>query len=69
MLINRHLEDAIDKLQETLAATEADGLPLYQEPPFPTAESERSGLFDWAAVYSGQDPGTASTEPNLLCLD
>ncbi|KIH88110.1 glycosyltransferase family [Sporothrix brasiliensis 5110] len=63
------LDDAVAELQETLAATQAEGLPPYQEPPFPTAEAERSGLFDWAAVYAGQDPCTASTEPNLLRLD
>lgn len=69
MLTNRHLEDAVAQLQETQAATQAEGLPPYQEPPFPTVEDERSGLFDWAAVYAGQYPGTASTEPNLLRLD
>ncbi|KAL1903263.1 N-acetylglucosaminyldiphosphodolichol N-acetylglucosaminyltransferase catalytic subunit alg13 [Sporothrix stenoceras] len=64
-----HLSDAIELLQETLAETQSEGLPPYQEPAFPTAEGERSGLFDWAAIYAGQDAGTTSTEPSLLHLD
>lgn len=61
-------------LQDRLAATAAAVPPAedvapYEEPPFPTAEDERCGLFDWAAIYAGQDPGATWTEPNALRLD
>ncbi|CAK7206070.1 N-acetylglucosaminyldiphosphodolichol N-acetylglucosaminyltransferase catalytic subunit alg13 [Sporothrix eucalyptigena] len=64
-----HLEDALAELQTKDAETQAEGLPPYQEPPFPTAEDERCGLFDYAAIYAAQDPGTTTTEPTLLSLD
>ncbi|CAK7214021.1 N-acetylglucosaminyldiphosphodolichol N-acetylglucosaminyltransferase catalytic subunit alg13 [Sporothrix bragantina] len=65
-----HLEDALAELQTREAEAQAEGLPPYQEPPFPTAESERCGLFDWAAMYAaGGELGMATTEPNLLRLD
>ncbi|CAK7262971.1 N-acetylglucosaminyldiphosphodolichol N-acetylglucosaminyltransferase catalytic subunit alg13 [Sporothrix epigloea] len=65
-----HLEDALANLLTRQAQEHADGLPPYQEPTFPIAESERCGLFDWAALYAvGGEPGSMAADPNLLRLD
>ncbi|CAK7240134.1 MAG: N-acetylglucosaminyldiphosphodolichol N-acetylglucosaminyltransferase catalytic subunit alg13 [Sporothrix thermara] len=65
-----HLEDALAELQASEAESQAQGLPPYQETPFPTAEGERCGLFDWAAMYAaGIESGLTTSEPGLLQLD
>ncbi|CAK7213314.1 N-acetylglucosaminyldiphosphodolichol N-acetylglucosaminyltransferase catalytic subunit alg13 [Sporothrix curviconia] len=65
-----HLEDALKELQTREEEAQTQDLPPYQEPPFPTAESERCGLFDWAAMYAvGGEPGMTTAEPSLLRLD
>ncbi|CAK7263536.1 N-acetylglucosaminyldiphosphodolichol N-acetylglucosaminyltransferase catalytic subunit alg13 [Sporothrix epigloea] len=65
-----HLTDALAELQMCQAQVQAESLPPYREPLFPTAESERCGLFDWAAVYAvGGEPDMSTADPNLLRLD
>ena len=70
LTLDRHLEDALAELQASEAESQAQGLPPYQETPFPTAEGERCGLFDWAAMYAaGIESGLTTSEPGLLQLD